>query len=114
MPEPLNLSALPPDLWQRVSELFDEVIELPETERIPYIRKLWLNEPDVARELMALLVAMCVGVALAALLAWAGHTPTSAFDPAVRREADLDRLADAVEEHMDLAKLERWLPGISG
>ncbi|MBS0313637.1 MAG: serine/threonine protein kinase [Burkholderiales bacterium] len=57
MPEPLNLSALPPDLWQRVSELFDEVIELPETERIPYIRKLWLNEPDVARELMALLVA---------------------------------------------------------
>ena len=52
--------------------------------------------------------------ALAALLAWAGHTPTAAFDPATRREADLDRLADAVEEHMDLAKLERWLPGISG
>ena len=51
---------------------------------------------------------------LAALLAWAGHTPTAAFDPATRREADLDRLADAVEEHMDLAKLERWLPGISG
>ena len=30
--------------------------------------------------------------ALTALLAWAGHTPTTDFDPAARREADLDRL----------------------
>ena len=49
----------------------------------------------------------------AALLAWAGHTPTAAFDPATRREADLDRLADAVEQHMDLAKLAECVPYFS-
>ena len=64
-----------------------------------------------------LLATYCHGLfdqpqALTALLAWAGHTPTTDFDPAARREADLDRLADAVEQHLDLAKLERWLPGI--
>ncbi len=37
MPEPMKLSDLPPELWQRVSDLFDEVIDLPETDRIPYI-----------------------------------------------------------------------------
>ena len=57
MPEPMKLSDLPPELWQRVSDLFDEVIDLPETERIPYIRNLWGSEPLVAKELMALLVA---------------------------------------------------------
>ncbi len=57
MTEPLKLSELPPELWQRVSELFDEVLELHERERIAYIRKLWLTEPLVAGELVALLVA---------------------------------------------------------
>ena len=57
MPEPMKLSDLPPELWQRVSDLFDEVIDLPETDRIPYIRNLWGSEPLVAKELMALLVA---------------------------------------------------------
>ena len=55
--------------------------------------------------------------ALATLLAWAGHAPQASFasfDPLARREADLDRLADAVEQHMDLSQLERWLPGIAG
>jgi len=48
--------------------------------------------------------------ALAALLEWAGHKPTSRFDPNERREHDLNRLADAVEESLDLERLAEWLP----
>ena len=57
MTEPMKLSQLPPELWQRVSDLFDEVLELDERERIAYIRTLWIDEPQVASELVALLVA---------------------------------------------------------
>ena len=57
MTEPMKLSELPPELWQRVSDLFDEVLELDESERIAYIRTLWIDEPQVASELVALLVA---------------------------------------------------------
>lgn len=57
MPEPLNLSTMPQDMWQRVSDLFDEVIELAEGDRIAFIRRLWGTEPQVASELAALLVA---------------------------------------------------------
>ena len=48
--------------------------------------------------------------ALAALLEWAGHRPGSHFDPDERRQRDLDRLADAVEESLDLERLAEWLP----
>ena len=48
--------------------------------------------------------------ALAALLAWAGHRPNQDFDPLRRREHDIDRLADAVERHLDLRRLAEWLP----
>ena len=48
--------------------------------------------------------------ALSALLEWAGHKPTRDFDPNARRENDLNRLADAVEENLDLALLAEWLP----
>ena len=57
MTEAMKLSELPPELWQRVSDLFDEVLELDERERINYIRTLWIDEPQVASELVALLVA---------------------------------------------------------
>ena len=57
MTEPLKLSQLPPELWQRVSDLFDEVIDLDESKRIAFIRTLWASEPLVASELVALLVA---------------------------------------------------------
>ena len=57
MSEPMKLSELSPELWQRVSDLFDEVLELDERERIAYIRTLWVDEPEVASELVALLVA---------------------------------------------------------
>jgi adenosylcobyric acid synthase len=50
--------------------------------------------------------------ALKALLAWAGHTPATDFDPNARRERDLDRLADAVEQHLDLPRLAEWLPAL--
>ncbi|MEJ2387200.1 MAG: cobyric acid synthase CobQ, partial [Chromatiaceae bacterium] len=40
-----------------------------------------------------------------ALLAWAGYTAGGATDIAARRDADLDRLADAVETHLDTAPL---------
>ena len=48
--------------------------------------------------------------ALAALLTWAGHRPTQHFDPHARREQDLERLANAVEENMDLRLLAEWFP----
>ncbi len=51
--------------------------------------------------------------ALAALLEWAGHKPSATFDPAARRESDLDRLADALEQSIDLALLAQWLPGLA-
>lgn len=57
MPEAKKLADLSPELWQRVSDLFDEVIELDETDRIQFIRTLWASEPAAAQELMALLVA---------------------------------------------------------
>ncbi|HOG03076.1 MAG TPA: cobyric acid synthase [Accumulibacter sp.] len=48
--------------------------------------------------------------ALTALLTWAGHRPTQDFDPRQRRENDIDRLADAVEQHLNLRLLAEWLP----
>ena len=57
MPDPLNLNTMPQQTWQRVSDLFDEVIELAEGDRIAFIRRLWGTEPQVASELAALLVA---------------------------------------------------------
>ena len=48
--------------------------------------------------------------ALAALLEWAGHKPTAHFDPNERRERDLERIADAVEQSLDLERLGHWLP----
>ena len=55
MSDPLNLKTMPLDTWQRVSDLFDEVIELAEGDRIAFIRRLWGTEPLVASELAALL-----------------------------------------------------------
>ena len=46
--------------------------------------------------------------ALSALLAWAGAADLDAVDLAARREADLDRLADSVAQHLDLGTV---LPG---
>ncbi len=43
--------------------------------------------------------------ALAALLSWAGLRDAAPFDLAARREADLDRLADALEECLDWQRL---------
>ena len=51
--------------------------------------------------------------ALAALLAWAspdGAAPLAEFDVAARRDADIDRLADALEQHLDWRRLAEWLP----
>ena len=48
--------------------------------------------------------------ALSTLLEWAGHKALVQFDPNERRERDLNRLADTVEESLDLEKLSKWLP----
>ncbi len=53
--------------------------------------------------------------ALAALLAWASPTDPEAFgsfDLAARRDADIDRLADALEQHLDRQRLAEWIPAI--
>ena len=47
--------------------------------------------------------------ALDALLTWAGCRPQAAFDANARRERDLDRLADAVEQHLRLDLLTECL-----
>ncbi|NMG56484.1 cobyric acid synthase [Aromatoleum aromaticum] len=51
--------------------------------------------------------------ALSALLAWAGAGEVESVDLAARREADLDRLADAIERHLDLGRLfpAEWVRG---
>ncbi len=51
--------------------------------------------------------------ALSALLAWAGAGDVETVDLAARREADLDRLADAIERHVDFDRLfpAKWLRG---
>ena len=51
--------------------------------------------------------------ALSALLEWTGYKPTASFDPNARRERDLDRLADALEQSIDLELLAQWLPGLA-
>jgi adenosylcobyric acid synthase len=43
--------------------------------------------------------------ATAEILRWAGLEEVQDFDYAARREADLERLADAVEQHLDTKKL---------
>ncbi len=47
--------------------------------------------------------------ALTALLAWAGAKDIAPVDLAARREADLDRLADATEAALDWQLLARWI-----
>lgn len=47
---------------------------------------------------------------LASLLAWAGLREVQPFDYRVRQEADLDRLADAVEQHFRAG----WLDALAG
>ncbi len=54
---PIKISALTPAVWQRVSDLFDEVIELDERDRVAYVRNVWAKEPAVASELVALLMS---------------------------------------------------------
>ena len=49
--------------------------------------------------------------ALAALLGWAGLAQAAPVDFAARREADLERLADAVEAALDWRRLAALLPG---
>ncbi len=48
--------------------------------------------------------------ALAALLAWAGLADAAPFDLAARREADLERLADALEACLDWSRLAVFIP----
>lgn len=48
--------------------------------------------------------------ALSALLTWAGLERPVALDPHALRESAIDRLADALEQHLDWAKLAPWLP----
>lgn len=50
--------------------------------------------------------------ALAALLNWAGMGNTQTIDLAARREADLNRLADAVEAALDWGRLRLQVSGI--
>ncbi len=46
---------------------------------------------------------------LQALLQWAGARDAVKVDVRALREASIDRLADAVDAHLDTAMLRRWL-----
>ncbi len=48
--------------------------------------------------------------ACAALLAWAGLATPATLDYRALREAHIERLADAVEQHVDFDRLAQWLP----
>jgi adenosylcobyric acid synthase len=66
-----------------------------------------------------LLATYCHGlfdqpVAQRALLQWAGLQSEVSIDANARREADLDRLADATEAALDWEKLGAWLPATGG
>ena len=50
--------------------------------------------------------------ALRSWMAWAGFETSDAFDYPALREAELNRLADCVEAHLDWAKLKPYLPAI--
>ena len=50
--------------------------------------------------------------ALSALLAWAGLADPAPFDPAARRENDIERLADTLERHLDWQRLAAFLPAL--
>ncbi|WP_267224853.1 cobyric acid synthase [Dyella silvae] len=52
--------------------------------------------------------------ALSALLAWAGLRDASSIDMAALREASIERLADAIERHLDTHALRRLLQGDAG
>ena len=60
---------------------------------------------DDSYALAQALTFVLVGVPLAALLAWAGLHDAATVDLTARREADLNRLADSLEAHLDLARL---------
>ena len=47
--------------------------------------------------------------ACAALLRWAGLAQTLTFDYPARREQDIERLADAVEQHLDMRRIDALL-----
>ena len=51
--------------------------------------------------------------ALTALLAWAGLADAQHFDLAARREADIERLADTLIQHLDWQRLSPWLPAFA-
>lgn len=83
---------------------------------------LWLDDgsgglrPDGACSADGqILATYCHGLfdrpeALSALLTWAGAPQMTSLDLAARREADLDRLADAVEAVLDVPKLRHVFP----
>jgi adenosylcobyric acid synthase len=74
------------------------------------------NQPDGAISAdNQLLATYCHGLfdqpaAQLALLQWAGLQGEVSIDANARREADLDRLADATEAALDWTKLAPWLP----
>jgi adenosylcobyric acid synthase len=74
------------------------------------------NQPDgVISSDGQILATYCHGVFehpedLTSLLSWAGLSEQQPVDFAARREADLDRLADAVEAALDWEKLAEYLP----
>jgi adenosylcobyric acid synthase len=62
-----------------------------------------------------ILATYCHGIfdspaALDLLLEWAGLRSEAVFDPGKRRERDIDRLADAVEQNLRLDLMAEWLP----
>ncbi len=71
------------------------------------------DHPDAAQALLGWASAIDASTVLPPCLSEGTTSPSSALaglDLAARRERDLNRLTDAVESHLDLARLANWLP----
>jgi eukaryotic-like serine/threonine-protein kinase len=100
-PAPMKIGALPPAVWQRVSDLFDEVIELDERDRVAFVKKVWAKEPTVASELVALLMS-------ASQLEKKPAVAQAPFDAALGQALDNTRANVAQSAYREGQKFGAW------
>jgi eukaryotic-like serine/threonine-protein kinase len=98
---PIQINALPAAVWQRVSDLFDQVIELDETERVGFVRNVWAREPEVAQELMELLMS-------AAKLEKKPPVAQAPFDAVLGQALSASRASASTNAYVEGQKFGAW------